>query len=162
MLTSIDAHHTAAPAVRRWRGVYERAPSSAGRELDGLVAAVGLDVGEGLGVGVEADVELALLDALVQPCGAEHEPPQPVDERAVGRADELRPAVVDVLAERRGRLLDLAVDRQVHRSSSSPSSSVPPTKPSLRAACSQRSAKSRSLNVKRSSPYSRTKSSPES
>ena len=37
----------------------------------------------------------------------------------------------------------------------------PPTKPSFSPACSHRSAKSYSLKVKRSSPYSRTKSSPE-
>ncbi len=34
-------------------------------------------------------------------------------ERALGRADELGPAVVDVLAERRGRIGDLAVDGEV-------------------------------------------------
>ena len=34
-------------------------------------------------------------------------------ERAVAGADELGPAVVDVLAQRRGRLLDLAVDGEV-------------------------------------------------
>ena len=60
------------------------------------------------------DVELALLDALVEPGGAEDQAPQPVHERAVGGADELGPAVVDVLAEAGGRLLDLAVDGEVH------------------------------------------------
>ena len=34
-------------------------------------------------------------------------------ERALGRADEVGPAVVDVLAEPRGRVVDLAVDREV-------------------------------------------------
>ena len=34
-------------------------------------------------------------------------------ERALGRADELGPAVVDVLAERGGRVVDLAVDGEV-------------------------------------------------
>ena len=34
-------------------------------------------------------------------------------ERALGRADELGPAVVDVLAQRRGGVEDLAVDGQV-------------------------------------------------
>ena len=48
------------------------------------------------------------------------------------------------------------------RSSSSSSSSRSRTKPSLIAACSQRSEKSTSLKVKRSSPYSSTKCSPES
>ena len=37
-----------------------------------------------------------------------------MDERAVGRADELGPAVVDVLAEGGGRVVDLAVDDEVH------------------------------------------------
>jgi hypothetical protein len=36
-----------------------------------------------------------------------------VDEAAVGRADELGPAVVDVLAERGRRVCHLAVHRQV-------------------------------------------------
>ena len=35
-------------------------------------------------------------------------------ERAVGRADQLGPAVVDVLAERGRRIVDLAVDGEVH------------------------------------------------
>jgi hypothetical protein len=64
-------------------------------------------------VGLEAHVELALLDALIQPRGAEDEAAQPVHERAVAGADELGPAVVDVLAEGRRGLVDLAVDGQV-------------------------------------------------
>ena len=36
-----------------------------------------------------------------------------MDERAVRGADELGPAVVDVLAEARGGVLHLAVDREV-------------------------------------------------
>jgi hypothetical protein len=75
---------------------------------------VGLDVLEGLRLGLEGDVELALLDALVQPGRAEDEPAQPVHQRAVGRADQLGPAVVDVLAEGGCRLVDLPVDREVH------------------------------------------------
>src|SRR4051794_15247193 len=43
------------------------------RQLHRLAVAVGLDVAEGLGDGVELDVELAFLDALVQPGRAEHE-----------------------------------------------------------------------------------------
>jgi hypothetical protein len=66
-------------------------------------------------VGLEAHVELAFLDALVQPGGAEDEPPQPVDQRAVAGADELGPAVVDVLAQCAGRVLDLAIDGEVHQ-----------------------------------------------
>jgi hypothetical protein len=77
-------------------------------------------------VGVEDDVELALLDPLVEPGAAEDQPPDPMDQAAVRRADELGPVLVDVLPERRGRLPDLAV------------------------------AKSCSLKEKRSSPYSRT------
>ena len=111
---------------------------------------------------VEVDVELALLDALVEPGAAEHEPPQPVHERALGRADQLGPAVVDVLAQGRGGVEDLAVDGEVDEVFELLLPSRPPTKPSFSAACSQRCEKSASLNVKRSSPYSRTKSSPES
>jgi hypothetical protein len=105
---------------------------------------------------VEGDVELALLDALVEPRGAEHEPAQPVHERALGGADELGPAVVDVLAERGRRVWTSPLTVRFTRSSSSVPSEPAATKPSLRPACSTRSAKSRSLKVKRSSPYSRT------
>ena len=80
-------------------GVGDPAPVGLGRELDRLVVALGLDVAEGVVALVEDDVELALLHALVQPGGAEDEPAQPVHERALGRADQLGPAVVDVLAE---------------------------------------------------------------
>src|SRR4051812_26192497 len=93
--------------------VRDPAPVGLGRELDRLAVALRLDVAERTRRVVEDDVQLPLFDALVEPGGAEHEPPQPVHERAVGRADQLRPAVVDVLAERRGRILDLAVDGQV-------------------------------------------------
>src|SRR5205807_4301731 len=44
---------------------------------------------------------------------AEHESAQPVDERAVGGADEVVPAVVDVVAERGDRFADFAVHGQV-------------------------------------------------
>src|SRR3954447_1483508 len=95
------------------RRVRHAAPARLGGELDGLAVAVGLDVGEGERVGVVGDVELTLLDALVEPGAAEDQSPQPVDEGAVGGADELGPAVVDVLAEGGGRVLDLAVDGEV-------------------------------------------------
>ena len=39
--------------------------------------------------GSKSTSQLALLDSLVQPRGAEDQAPQPVDERAVGGADEL-------------------------------------------------------------------------
>src|SRR6202042_1638230 len=61
----------------------------------------------------EGDVQLTLLDALVQPGAAEDQPAQPVHERALGRADELGPALVDVLAQRRRGIGDLAVDDEV-------------------------------------------------
>ena len=61
----------------------------------------------------EGDVQLALVDALVEPGAAEDEPAQPVDQRALGRADDLGPAVVDVIAERRGGIEDLPVDGEV-------------------------------------------------
>ena len=96
------------------RDVGDPAPRGLGRQLDGLAVAVRLDVHEGAGLDVELDVELALLDALVEPGGAEDEAAQPVHERAVRRADQLGPAVVDVLAEAGGRLLDLAVDGERH------------------------------------------------
>ena len=72
-----------------------------------------LHVAEGVRGVVEGDLELALLDALVEPCRAEDEPAQPVHQRPVGGPDELGPAVVHVLAERRRRVLDLAVDGEV-------------------------------------------------
>src|SRR5581483_6335042 len=93
--------------------VGDAVPARLGRELDRLVAAVGLDVDEAAGVLVEPDIELALLDALVEPRRAKDQAPQPVDERAVRGADQLGPAVVDVLAERRGGIRDLAVDDEV-------------------------------------------------
>ena len=65
------------------------------------VAAVRLDVAEGLGALVEDDVELALLDPLVEPGAAEDEAAEPVDEAAVGGADQVLPVLVDVLAEAR-------------------------------------------------------------
>src|SRR5262249_46792658 len=57
--------------------------------------------------------ELTFLHALVEPGGAEDEAAQPVHEAAVGGADELGPAVVDVLAERRCGVRHLAVDGEV-------------------------------------------------
>ena len=65
------------------------------------MAAVRLDVAEGLGALVEDDVELALLDPLVEPGAAEDEAADPVDEAAVGGADQVLPVLVDVLAEAR-------------------------------------------------------------
>src|SRR5919197_1482613 len=81
------------------RDVRHPAPGGLGRQLDRLAVPVGLDVLEGLRLGLEGDVELALLDALVQPGRAEEEPAQPVHQQSVGRADQLGPAVVDVLVE---------------------------------------------------------------
>ena len=72
-----------------------------------------LHVGEAAGLLVEGDVQLALVDALVEPRAAEHQAAQPVHQRALGRPDQLGPAVVDVLAERRGGVGDLAVDGEV-------------------------------------------------
>src|SRR5439155_1452348 len=95
------------------RDIGHAPPRGLGGELDRLAAALGLHVGEGLRVRVEGDVELAFLDALVQPRGAQDQATQPVHERAVRRADELGPAVVDVLAQRRARVGDLAVDREI-------------------------------------------------
>src|SRR5205085_12497650 len=94
--------------------VRDPAPGGLGCQLDRLAIAVGLDVVEGALVAVEAHVELALLHALIKPRRAEHEPSQPVDQRAVAGPDELGPAVVDVLAQGAGRVLDLAVDGEVH------------------------------------------------
>ena len=74
-------------------------PGGLGRQLDQLRVAVGLHVAEAVRVLVEVDVELAFLDALVQPGAAEHESAQPVHQRAVRRSDQVVPALVDVLAE---------------------------------------------------------------
>ena len=93
--------------------VRDAAPARLGRKLDRLAAAIGLDVRERAGVVVEEDVELALLDALVEPGAAEDQPPQPMHQRPIGWADQLGPAVVDVLAERGGRIGHLAVDDEV-------------------------------------------------
>src|SRR6185437_7401595 len=95
--------------------VGDPAPRGLGCQLDRLARARGvrLHVGEAAGLVVEGDAQLALLDALVEPGAAEHQAPEPVDQRALGRSDELRPAVVDVFAQRRGRVDDLAVDGQV-------------------------------------------------
>src|SRR5262249_14527979 len=84
-------------------------------ELDQLRAAVRLDVAEGLGALVEDDVELTLLDPLVEPGAAEDEAAEPVDEAAVGGADQVLPVLVYVLAEPRAGLVDLAVDREVEK-----------------------------------------------
>ncbi len=81
------------------RAVGDAAPARLRRELDRFTIALGLDVAEGVRRVVEDHVELAFLHALVQPGGAEDEAAEPVHERPVGRADEVRPAVVDVLAE---------------------------------------------------------------
>jgi hypothetical protein len=62
---------------------------------------------------VEDDVELVLHHALVEPRAAEDQPPQPMHERALGGSDELRPAVVDVLAEGGRGVGHLAVDDEV-------------------------------------------------
>ena len=86
---------------RRLAPVGDAAPGGLFGELDQLVAAVRLDVAEGLGALVEDDVELALLDPLVEPGAAEDEAAQPVDEAAVGGADQVLPVLVDVLAEAR-------------------------------------------------------------
>jgi len=93
--------------------VRDATPVGLRRELDWLAVALRLHVPERVRGVVEDDVQLAFLDALVEPGATEHEPAQPVDERAVGGADELRPAVVDVLAEAGGGVDDLAVDREV-------------------------------------------------
>ena len=85
----------------RLAAVGEAGPGGLAGELDRLRVAIGLHVAEALALGVEDDVELALLDALVEPGAAEDEPADPVHEAAVGGADQLGPVLVDVLA--RGR-----------------------------------------------------------
>ena len=61
-----------------------------------------------------------------------------------------------MLAELGVRLGHLAVDREVHEVLALVVDERPPDEAELGAACSTRSVKSRSLNVKRSSPYSST------
>src|SRR5205807_488422 len=106
---------TGAPRVRavQLSTVGDVAPGRLGRELDQLVATVRLGVAEAVGRLVVENLQLALDHALVEPGAAEDEAPQPVHERALGGADELGPAGVYVLAERRGGVRDLAVDGQV-------------------------------------------------
>src|SRR5262249_37359035 len=102
-------------ARRSLAAVGDAAPGGLFGELDQLRAAVRLDVAEGLGALVEDDVELALLDPLVEPGAAEDEAPDPVDEAAVGGADQVLPVLVDVLAEAGAGLGDLAADREVEQ-----------------------------------------------
>ena len=111
---------------------------------------------------VECDAQLTLVHALIEPRAAEHEPAQPVYERALGRADELWPAVVDVLAERRGGVVDLAVDREVDEVFELILAQSPADEPESQRRLLAALGEVTSLKVKRSSPYSRTKSSPES
>ncbi len=80
--------------------VGDAAPGRFLGELDQLRAAVRLDIAERLALLVEHDVELAFLDALIEPGAPEHEAPYPMHEAAVGRPDQVLPVVVDVLPER--------------------------------------------------------------
>ena len=68
-----------------------------------------------MGVVVEDDVELTFLDALVEPGAAEDEAAKPMNKASVRRADELRPVLVDVLAERRAGVGDLSVHRKLEQ-----------------------------------------------
>src|SRR3954451_16050309 len=95
------------------RLVRDAAPGGLGRDLDRLAVAVRLDLGERVALRGLLDLELAPLDALVEPRGAEHQPPEPVHEGSLRGAAQLGPAVVDVLAQLGGRVLDLAVDGEV-------------------------------------------------
>src|SRR5215207_9924935 len=97
------------------RLVGDAAPGGLGGELDRLAVPVRLHVGERVALGVVLDVQLALLDALVEPRGAEHQASEPVHEGSLRGAAQLGPAVVDVLAQLGGRVLDLAVDGEVHQ-----------------------------------------------
>ena len=93
--------------------VRDAVPARLGRELDRLAAAVGLDVDERVHVGVE---RMSSSPSLTR--WSSHAPrkirrrSQWTSERSEG-PDELGPAVVDVLAEGRRGLGDLAVDDQV-------------------------------------------------
>src|SRR3954447_5733101 len=96
-------------------GVRDPVPVRLRTELDRLGVAIRLHVAERVVDLVEDHVQLTLLDALVEPGGAEHEPAQPVHERAVRGPDDVRPAVVDVLAEAGRGVLHLAVHGEVHQ-----------------------------------------------
>ena len=98
---------------------------------------------------VEDDLELALHDALVEPGAAEHEPAEPVDERALGRAGRSPQQSLMCSPSAECGSMTSPFTARFTRSSRSSSPSGPPTKPSLTAACSTRSVKSRSLKVKR-------------
>src|SRR5436305_2794241 len=88
-------------------------PARLGRQAYRLVTTVGLNVQEAMGLIVEPDVEFALLDPLVEPSAAEDESAQPMHERALGGADQLGPAFVHVLTQRRRGFAHLTVDHQV-------------------------------------------------
>ena len=85
--------------ARRSALVGDGLPGGLGRELDQLRVPVGLHVAEAVRVLVEVDVELAFLDALIQPGATEHQPAQPVHQRAIRRPDQVVPALVDVFAQ---------------------------------------------------------------
>ena len=108
-----SASRRIASAGRRRAPTRARARARSARRCGPIADRRGLHVGEAARLLDEGDPQLALVDALVEPRAAEHQAAQPVHQRALRRADQLRPAVVDVLAQRRGRVVDLAVDGQV-------------------------------------------------
>src|SRR3954464_3134387 len=65
------------PSYPRLAAVRHLAPRRLGRELDDLVVAVGLCVAERVRAVVEDELQLALLDALVEPGAPENQAAQP-------------------------------------------------------------------------------------
>ncbi len=86
-------HAERGPALLAGAGaVSDLAPARLRRELDQLEVAVRLGVAERARRVVEHDLELALHHALVEPGAAEHEPADPVHQRALGGAVQVAPA----------------------------------------------------------------------
>src|SRR5436190_1048989 len=94
--------------------VRDAVPAGLGGELDRLPSALRLRIDEPVPAVVEGDVELSLLDALVKPGATKDQSSQPVHQRTLRGPDQLRPAIVDVLAEWRSRIGHFAVDDKAH------------------------------------------------
>src|SRR5437870_1340524 len=86
--------------------VLELVPARGRQQLEQRPSAVRVVVGELGRLLVESDLELSLLHAMVEPCAAEDELLQPVDEGLAADEGDLLPVANEVPAERRARFLD--------------------------------------------------------
>ena len=88
-------------------------PGRRGRELEQRARPSGLEVREVGGAVVPGDVEAPVLDAVVEPRAAEHELPEPVDERLAVHERQALPVADEVAPELAARFLDQAVGGQL-------------------------------------------------